>query len=930
MLRGLRLFLLLGACLLVASPTLAESSKLDPHARAAVADLESGASVAQLRAAGASVTETGMVDCFIEGSVSRTELEALGVRVRTALPGIYTADVPVDVMDQVAALSTVTGVRGAVLCEPYLDVSVPTTGANLLRGAGPAFTGTNGAGVLVGDVDSGIDIHHDDFKDASGLSRILYVWDQNNTTSVVPPAGYTYGHEWLKADIDGGTCTETDGGTLASGAGHGSHVMGIAAGDGSAGTTPYTYAGMAPKANIAMVATTFYDSAILDGVAYIMGRAAALGQNCVVNLSLGSQYGPHDGSSAFESGLDALSGPGRVICVAAGNDRATAASGYIHGGMDVPATGDSMKFTVTGGTTSGRGAEFNGWYNAPDYMTVKLRTPGNLIITLTPGQSYGVLSGTTGWPTNNTGVNGRVYMENAISWSSNGAREIYLIIQSSGSGTGSINGTWTVYCTPTSMSGPTSRVDMWRDYLSTTSLGAYFSLKQSNDHITAEPSNARRVITVAAWETKNSWVSCNGGSTYSYTSPAALGNICTFSGAGPSRDGYQKPDIAAPGMGIGSVRSADATGTCAAYVYQLNDGAVHTINQGTSMAAPHVAGATALLFQKFGAWTPEQVKTYLAANATVDAYTGVPWNNSFGYGKLHFGDLINPVVAVTAPNGGEVFVSGTTENLSWTATDNAGVTSVDLLLSRNGVGGTYETVALGVANSGSYAWTVTLPASDDCWLKVVAHDAAGNTGSDVSNMMFAIVEPVVPTLMTEFVAEAVASGIELRWAFSDPAAFTSVRVERATTSEGPWTVLPVDVRVEDGTSIAVDGAAQSGTTYWYRISAVSGGTNLTFGPIQATAGEVIVAFGLSRPMPNPSSGRVRVEFAVPHQASVELGLYDMQGRRVATLVDGTMTAGRHQAVWDGVADGRSAPAGIYFLRLRAPGTVLSRRLIVTR
>jgi minor extracellular serine protease Vpr len=917
---------------LVAGQALAETSKLDPRARIALAQLQSGAEPSTLRANALSVTDEGQLDVFITGEISREELEGLGVIVRTALPGIYTAYVPVSVVDPLAARNDVSTIRGAALCEQYLDTSVPTTGASLLRGAAPAFTGLNGAGVLVGDVDTGIDVHHDDFKDAGGLSRILYVWDQNNTTSVVPPSGYTYGHEWLKASIDGGTCTEVDGGALASGYGHGSHVMGIAAGDGSAGTTPYTYVGMAPMADIAMVATTMYDADILDGVAYIMGRATATGKNCVVNLSLGGQYGPHDGSSPFEAGLDALSGPGRVICVAAGNNQATSTTTYIHGGMEVPAAGDSMKFTITGGSTSGRGVEFNGWYSAPDNMTIKLRSPGNLIITLTPGQSYGTLSGTTGWPTNNTGVNGRVYMENALYTSSNGAREVYLLMQASGtSGAAVITGTWTIYCIPTSMAGSTSRFDIWKDYVSTSSLVAYFSLKQSNDHLTAEPSNARRVITVGAWETKNSWVSCNGGSTYSYTGPAPLGAMATFSSYGPSRDGYQKPDIAAPGMGIASVRSADATGTCSAYPYQLNDGAFHTINQGTSMAAPHVTGATALLFQKFGAWTPEQVKTYLNANATIDAFTGATWNNAFGNGKLHLGDLVDPVLAVTYPNGGETFITGNSVNVTWNATDNVGVTSVDVLLSRTGPGGPFVALASGIANSGSYLWAVGLPPSTNCWLKVVASDAAGNTGSDLDDAAFSIVDASTPTTLSRFTASPVTSGIELRWQFNDPESFSAVTVERAQGPAGPWAAVAVESRDEGGVSVALDRSAQSGSTYWYRIATTAGGTRLTFGPIEATAGEVIVDFALGRPLPNPTSGvATRVDFAVPRDSRVNLSLYDMQGRRVATLVEGVVPAGRHQATWNGTSGGRTAPAGIYFVRMQAPGVNLTRRLVVTR
>jgi hypothetical protein len=105
---------------------------------------------------------------------------------------------------------------------------------------------------------------------------------------------------------------------------------------------------------------------------------------------------------------------------------------------------------------------------------------------------------------------------------------------------------------------------------------------------------------------------------------------------------------------------------------------------------------------------------------------------------------------------------------------------------------------------------------------------------------------------------------------------------------------------------------------------------VTFGPIEATAGEAIAEFALSRPVPNPTSGTARVDYAIPRDSRVTLSLYDMQGRRVATLADGLVSAGRHQAVWSGTTGGRSASAGIYFLRLQAPGVNISRRLVVTR
>src|SRR4029079_19016803 len=134
--------------------------------------------------------------------------------------------IPLSAVDKVAALPGVRRIEGAAPCELELDASVPSTGANLLRGAGPAFPGLNGAGILVGDVDSGVDYGHDDFKDAGGLTRFTNIWDQTVNTRPAP-VPYAYGTEWTPAQIDANASTEVDV------SGHGTHVMGIIGGDGS-------------------------------------------------------------------------------------------------------------------------------------------------------------------------------------------------------------------------------------------------------------------------------------------------------------------------------------------------------------------------------------------------------------------------------------------------------------------------------------------------------------------------------------------------------------------------------------------------------------------------------------------------------------------------------------------------------------------------
>jgi hypothetical protein len=103
--------------------------------------------------------------------------------------------------------------------------------------------------------------------------------------------------------------------------------------------------------------------------------------------------------------------------------------------------------------------------------------------------------------------------------------------------------------------------------------------------------------------------------------------------------------------------------------------------------------------------------------------------------------------------------------------------------------------------------------------------------------------------------------------------------------------------------------ANHGEFFTQTIGVTGGTAPYTFGPIEATAGEMIREFALSRPVPNPTSSSMRVDYAVPREARVDLSVFDMQGRRVTTLVEGLAHAGRNQAIWNGTAGSGPVAAG---------------------
>lgn len=84
--------------------------------------------------------------------------------------------------------------------------------------------------------------------------------------------------------------------------------------------------------------------------------------------------------------------------------------------------------------------------------------------------------------------------------------------------------------------------------------------------------------------------------------------------------------------------------------------------------------------------------------------------------------------------------------------------------------------------------------------------------------------------------------------------------------------------------------------------------------------------------PNPFSGRTRIAYGVPERATIRLEIHAVDGRLVRTLERGDLSAGWHEAVWDGNdGAGRPVPAGVYFARLSVSGArSILQRMILTR
>ncbi len=495
-------------------------------------------------------------------------------------------------------------VEPAWRAEPHLDVSVPAIGAAEVHGSSPAILGE---GVIVAAVDTGVDYTHLDFRyDANGdgfeeSSRLVAIWDQ--TFGVF---GVRYTQEEIEADLadghgsDAGTVRQSDRD------GHGTHVLGIAAGDGS--SSGYGFVGVAPKASLMMVKTTFFTSDILRGVEWVFETADSLGFPAVVNLSLGGHEGPHDGTSLFEQGLDELLDvPGRAIVVSAGNEGDFA----IHASATL--AGSSKSYDIVANETQ---VEMSIWYPGESRFTVTITPPGEQGIAVPWGTETGVVATSAGM----------VRVDNA--WvgpnPNNGDNEAFVRLYGLTDLTG-----WRITI---SDAGGGGTFDAWVTSATATLIGG------DSDSTVDEPGNADHVITVGAYTTKVTWPSENGNQDYS--SEYTVGTLASFSSRGPTRDGRLKPELAAPGVWICAALSADA-GWQSVFVHP--DG-VHTMELGTSMAAPHVSGAIALMLSVNPDLTASEIRNILTSTAVQDGRTGSVPNPSWGWGKLDVAAAVQEVI----------------------------------------------------------------------------------------------------------------------------------------------------------------------------------------------------------------------------------------------------------------------------------------------
>lgn len=554
---------------------------------------------------------------------------------RSQIGDILTAEVPLSRLDALAMDADIVTAEAAVRHSPRLEVvrSTAIDSGNFLGILDPAVTdfGTAlGSGVVIGIIDTGIDWRHNDFilEGSTNNSRILFLWDQTDTIGPAPGGSFTYGTQWTQADINAEINAAPPGIVRSSDtSGHGTHVAGIAAGDGSAtdgDIAAGTFVGIAPQADLVIVKTSFLDADIVDAVQYVIDTAASLGKRAVVNLSLGSHLGPHDGTLLMSSALNTLAVSTPII-VSAGNERAD----QLHGEASVPPSSTVEFHIQRTQTTEQIYTDF--WVPNGDAYTVTVTTSplGGDSVTAVAGLD--VTSGTVNSAT--------VDIYNTPGTHPSGDREIFIVIRD----TNSIAPV-DFYMTFTRTGNlATGRIDGW-----IATGDAKFTVRVSSDMTVGPPATAANVITVGSYCSKRSWTDTDSNPVTDSNCPASeLGEMSPFSSLGPTRDGRNKPDIAAPGQFVASALSSSAS-IVNSLIAQDDR---HTFNNGTSIAAPVVTGMSAITLQRFPYLTGAEIKSTLTAQARSDskvaASGGLP-NKFWGSGKVtHFACL---AAAISTPS----------------------------------------------------------------------------------------------------------------------------------------------------------------------------------------------------------------------------------------------------------------------------------------
>ena len=419
--------------------------------------------------------------------------------------------------------------------------------------------------------------------------------------------GVEYTHDNIRNSLaSGGTTlrhTDTNG--------HGTHVAGIAAGNGfQRDHCDRFYPGVAPEADILVVKLGGgnLENQIIQGVAYAIHIAIRDNKGVAINLSSSrNSAGAHDGNSRLERFIDFMlenhaSNKNVSLVTIAGNH----AERDAHATANV-APGDTVtiNFTIR---NNAQGKIFEIWYSGVNNNQLGCRIRAPLLLEATQE----VLP----QPTNTRlqfpfSVGGRTEIGHSLQPENNFHLIFVVILPPAGRGFDPdvTDAQWRLDLRNVAAAGQPIQFHAWAFLDDAQNPTVEFKSNASRASTVGIPGTALTAITVGSFDEGD--------------------GLSGFSGQGPTLavDNRRKPDITAPGEDISSADS-DLPGCCRDFWCWCCD-VFHIDHDGTSQAAPHVTGAIALMLELNDGLTREQVRGFLVDNARSDSETGpVPSNQS--------------------------------------------------------------------------------------------------------------------------------------------------------------------------------------------------------------------------------------------------------------------------------------------------------------
>ncbi len=823
-------------------------------------------------------------------------LQAKGYTMNSRLPGFVTMQLSAAELAALSMESSVRFIDPGSSSEPGMDVSAHEIGARLVNAGYLNSTRYKGTGVIILVYDTGIDWKHPDFRDASDQtkSRILSIWDQTLTPTGVEtnPSGFSYGVEYSQAHIDAELGASPPGFVRENDVfGHGTHVAGTAAGNGVASHGRFT--GVAPLADIVIVKGgngSFSTAKMVDGLTYAKNIADKYHKPVVVNWSIVSDSGPHDGSKADEVAIDDFVGTaGRVVAVCGGNSGGSP----IHVGGTI-ASGDSVtiQLAVPSYTPAGSGNDrFGLWVRLDAVQSTcveSIITPNGITVVCPTSAAVDTLSS-----------DGHVYIEN-FWYTGNGNRYLYMTVDDATGSAKPATGTWTIR-----LSHLTGTV-MYHAWMFLHNVGGLETslVGGDNAYTVTMPGTAAGSISVASHVTKWAWPADGGGYGF-YNGTNLTGSISTFSSLGPTADGRQKPDISAPGQGIASAMSSTISPAVSSFL--IEPGRMYFIDQGTSMAAPHIAGGAALLLEANPNLTAAQIKTFLTSSANTESNSSVP-DYTFGYGKA---DLLQAMATLVSPGA-------IVQRKSYSSADLAGNLYWALGgSSRYAVKFTPTSTGslLGVSVHTNFPGPSTIVGAGSLSCELFSSDG-GVPGTRIGNAQLVPLSSLVALTANPLsmigAGATVTQGVDYFVVLSCPGAGDSVRILSDSQT--------------GGTSSFIDNGSWSAIGQNFRIVPVvitTSGIAVTSVP---SSPEKPTVFALNQNYPNPFNPTTVVRYQLPTASKVKLVVFDILGREVAMLVNEVKPAGTYSVQFN--ASGLAS--GVYLCKLSAGGAVQNRKMLLVK